>query len=296
MTLTAFGVLLESVRGLSWPSRRRATGTLPGSHRSRLRGTAPELAEYRLYRQGDEPRQLDWKLLARSDRAYVRLAEDRAILATWLLVDASASMHFPLATAGKWRMATSLSVALASIAIAAGDPVGLLVAHATSAIRHSPRARRGALADIAATLQGVTPEGTAPLAPLLADVRPGSRLVIISDFLGDEPELRRAARALASAACDVQAVHVVARDELEPPATARRMVDPEDPTVARPFDAERRAAYQERFARWRSELARAWREAGAGYALVEDGDDPGRAVRRIVRANPADLAREERRA
>ena len=80
MPLTPYGPLLEAVRGLTWPARRRAGGALPGVHVSRLRGAAPELSEYRLYRQGDDPRRLDWKLLARSDRAYIRLAEDRAIL------------------------------------------------------------------------------------------------------------------------------------------------------------------------------------------------------------------------
>src|SRR5688572_15250045 len=109
--------LFDSLRGLSWPTRRRALGALPGTHRSRLRGTAPELSEYRLYRQGDDPRQLDWKLLARSDRAYIRLAEDRSLLATWFVVDASASMAFPEETKGKWRLAVDVALGLASVAL-----------------------------------------------------------------------------------------------------------------------------------------------------------------------------------
>ena len=80
MTLAPYGALLDTVRGLAWPSRRRASGVLPGAHESRRRGTSPELSEYRAYRQGDDPKQLDWKLLARTDRAFVRLAEERSIL------------------------------------------------------------------------------------------------------------------------------------------------------------------------------------------------------------------------
>src|SRR5688572_4842246 len=145
--------LFDSLRGLSWPSRRRALGSLPGTHRSRLRGTAPELSEYRLYRQGDDPRQLDWKLLARSDRAYIRLAEDRSLLATWFVVDASASMAFPEETRAKWKLATDVTLGLASVALAAGDPVGLIVAH-QAAPRSPARSRRGTLGGMASTLSG----------------------------------------------------------------------------------------------------------------------------------------------
>src|SRR5688500_3014691 len=143
--------LFDSLRGLNWPTRRRALGALPGTHRSRLRGTAPELSEYRLYRQGDDPRQLDWKLLARSDRAYIRLAEDRSLLATWFVVDASASMAFPEGTRDKWKLATDMTLGLASVALASGDPVGLIVAH-PAAPRSPARSRRGTLGEMATTL------------------------------------------------------------------------------------------------------------------------------------------------
>ena len=69
--------MLDALRGVRWPARRPVAAGLPGAHRSRQRGTSGEFTEYRLYRQGDDPRRLDWKLLARSDRAFVRLTDDR---------------------------------------------------------------------------------------------------------------------------------------------------------------------------------------------------------------------------
>ena len=79
-----------------------------GAHRSRGAGVGAEFTEYRLYRQGDDLRQLDWKLLARSDRAYVRLSEDQATIPTTILADASASMAYPVDSLAKWNMARSL--------------------------------------------------------------------------------------------------------------------------------------------------------------------------------------------
>ncbi len=68
---------------------RRAIGARGiGLHRSRSRGAGLEFAQYRAYEPGDEPRQIDWKLYARSDRFFVREAERESPLTAWLLVDA----------------------------------------------------------------------------------------------------------------------------------------------------------------------------------------------------------------
>ncbi|MDF1501779.1 DUF58 domain-containing protein, partial [Roseisolibacter sp. H3M3-2] len=134
MIVHAYATLLDEVRALRWPARRRIAGGLPGAHRARLRGTTGEFSEYRAYRQGDDPRRLDWRLLARSDRAYVRLADDHALLPTLFVVDASASMAFPEDGArryAKWRSARALAVGLAAAAHGARDPVGVAIAGGT---------------------------------------------------------------------------------------------------------------------------------------------------------------------
>lgn len=277
--------LFDSLRGLSWPTRRRALGALPGTHRSRLRGAAPELSEYRLYRQGDDPRQLDWKLLARSDRAYIRLAEDRSLLATWFVVDGSASMGFPEDTKAKWKLAVDITLGLASVALSAGDPVGLLVAHPSAPPRTPARSRRGTLSEIAATLGAIAPAANVPVAPLLADARPGVRIVVVSDFLGDEPALRTSASSLIAGHCDVHAVHVVAAEELEPSRQAIRAIDPENASIVRPLDAAMRGRYSSNFAEWRKQVAAGWRHAGATWTMVTTTEDPTMAVRRIIGAS-----------
>jgi uncharacterized protein (DUF58 family) len=281
--------MFDSLRGLSWPSRRRALGALPGTHRSRLRGAAPELSEYRLYRQGDDPRQLDWKLLARSDRAYIRLAEDRSLLATWFVLDASASMAFPAGTKDKWKLACDVALGLASVALSAGDPVGLIVAHDSTPTRTPARSRRGTLSEMVATLGVIQPAGTAILAPHVSDVRKGARVVIVSDFLGDEEETRVAAKALMAANGDVHAVHVVAKEEVEPASDAIRAVDPENESIARPFDETMRARYVANFASWRADTAAAWRHAGATWTTVTTGEDPAIGIRRVITASSGEV-------
>src|SRR3979411_3314952 len=77
MTAGPYGALLDAVRGVRWPAVRRVAGATLGAHPSRLRGNSSEFSEFRPYRQGDDPRRVDWRLLGRSDRAYVRLPPAR---------------------------------------------------------------------------------------------------------------------------------------------------------------------------------------------------------------------------
>jgi uncharacterized protein (DUF58 family) len=288
--LAAYGALLDGVRGVRWAPRRRVPGGPTGTHKSKRRGLGAEFTEYRAYRQGDDPRQLDWKLLARTDRAYVRLAEEQAILPTMLVVDASASLAYPVPGWAKWVQACHVAVGLAAVAHASGDPVGVVADAAGALPAVAPRTRRGIVAEIAAALAGVTPHGASPVTAAMVAARAmlarGGRLVVISDFLVDTPAdgaaLIAAAGELIAAGGECVAVHIAARDELDPPWTRALVEDPERPALRRPLVGATRAAYLERFAAWRDEVSREWRAAGATYTLVATDEIPARAVRRIA--------------
>jgi uncharacterized protein (DUF58 family) len=272
-----YGSLLDALRGVSWPARVASRGATAGTHRSRLRGSSAEFTEYRAYRQGDDPRRLDWKLLARTDRAFLRITNERATLPTLIAVDASASMRFE----AKWEAACALAVGLAGVAHAAGDPVGLLVS-GVSPRRLPLRARRGVVGDFVRTLDGVEPAGTADLTELIRESRPSGRLAVLTDLLGDAASLLRAAGEQAVRGVEVVLAHGVAREELDPPAGARLAEDPENPTFQRPLTPLTREAYLASFGAWRADMARAWRAAGAKYVEVITDEPADKAVRRTV--------------
>jgi uncharacterized protein (DUF58 family) len=290
MAVGPYGALLESVRGVRWPARRPVQGGAPGAHLARTRGVASEFAEYRPYRQGDDPRRLDWKLLARSDRAFIRLAPDRAVLGTLVAVDASASMAFPVKSVGesgadigrrtKWLTAKEVAVACAAVAHAGGDPVGLTIAAEHGLARLSPRTRRGVVAEIARTLDATVPAGSGSLAN--AFIGAPARVMLITDCLGGLDALRRVARAHVAAGGEVHAVHIVSRAELDPPRAAVLATDPEDATMARPLTDGTRAAYRAAFDAWRGEVARGWRDDGVAYNEIVDDEAVDVLVRRLV--------------
>jgi len=277
-------LLLDAIRGVKWPALRPVAGALPGAPHSRLRGAAPELSEYRVYRQGDDPKRIDWRLLARSDRAYIRLAEDRSTVSTMLVVDATASMAYPERSLGKWRAACDVAVGLAAVAHTSRDPVGMVIVSGDGMRQMPPRTRRGIVGELARALDDVVPHGTLPLAPALRGVRSRIRVAIVSDFLGDADELRRRAGEVAAAGGEVHAIHIVADEELDPPARAILAVDPEDASLSRPLVAESRAAYLERFAAWRTELAASWRAEALSYTVARVSEPVSRVVRRVAGA------------
>ena len=276
------GALLDAVRGVQWPARRPVPAAASGTHHSKMRGSSAEFTEYRLYRQGDDPRRLDWRLLGRSDRAYIRLATDRAVLPTTIVLDASASMAFPMSTRAKWRLAQELAVGLAAVSHASGDPVGVAVHDERGRPRIlPPRTRRGVVSEISRVVDGADPDGLDPLAPMLAIVR-SARIAIVSDLLGDADDLLRAASVHIVAGGEVHVVHVIAREELEPAKRAMLASDPESPALQRLLVDSTRRGYLEAFGDWRSETARRWRAAGASYVQVVTDEPAAHAIRRIA--------------
>jgi Uncharacterized conserved protein (some members contain a von Willebrand factor type A (vWA) domain) len=200
---TSDSVLLDAVRNIRWAARRKAPAGPAGAHLSNMLGTSAEFTEYRAYRQGDETRRIDWKLLARSNRAYIRLSNDRTIVPTMLLVDASASLAYPAVTFEKWHYARQLSLGLASAAHSSGDPVGLAAVTGKDVRRLPARTRRGSVYEIARVLDSIRPLGSSQLAVVLPTLRSAGRIAIVSDFLGDADALLKIASHLTAAGKEV---------------------------------------------------------------------------------------------
>src|ERR1700745_2778233 len=85
---------LMSIRNLELRARTVVEGFWAGLHRSPYHGFSVEFTEYRPYTPGDDPRYLDWRVLARSDRYYLKRFEDETNLRCHLILDQSRSMTY----------------------------------------------------------------------------------------------------------------------------------------------------------------------------------------------------------
>ncbi len=115
------------IQNLQISSRLRSKSKAAGIHNSQRLGLGTDFSQYRSYQPGDDLRQLDWKLLARSGRYYVRQAEVDRQLRVGILVDSSASMQYVEAQQSKFEIAKGLAVAIAQVCQQQGDQFGLLL-------------------------------------------------------------------------------------------------------------------------------------------------------------------------
>jgi uncharacterized protein (DUF58 family) len=255
-----------------------------GQHASRSRGAGLEFVQYRAYEPGDEPRRIDWKLYARSDRYFVREAERDSPLAVWLLLDATASMGYrdgaDAARPSKLEAACLLAACTIELALRQGDRFGVVAlgGSAPLAIPAAPGARQRdrCLLELARLHAAGGWPGEDALRPLWERVAAHALVVFVSDFF-DEASLRLAER-LAAARREVVAVQMLAADERDFPfAGAHRFVDPESAVERRVDAAAARADFLRRFAAARADLARRFDACGirhAGHVLDEPIDAP----------------------
>jgi uncharacterized protein (DUF58 family) len=178
---------LMTIRNLELRARVVVDGFWSGLHRSPYHGFSVEFTEYRQYSPGDDPRYLDWRVFARSDRYFIKRFEDETNLRCHLLVDLSRSMAFGSVGYTKTEFAATLAATLAQFLYLQGDAVGLVTFD--EAIREylPARHRTGQLRNLMLALErparGQSTSLAAPLECVAATVRKRGLLVLISDFL-----------------------------------------------------------------------------------------------------------------
>lgn len=189
-----------------------------GVHPSRLPGAGLEFSQYRSYQPGDDPRRVDWKLYARSDRYFVREAEIETSVTVRLLVDASESMAHAEDGVSKFDYARFAAAALALLAHRQGDAVGLWAIR-DGAIRTIPPLRHHHhLHRLLHDLEQLAPGGTWPSWERLEGLLTiGGRglVIVLSDLHERAREITTVAAKLAALRHEVIVFHVIGRVELE---------------------------------------------------------------------------------
>ena len=215
---------LARLQDLRFIAKKVVGGGAYGLHSSKQRGTGMEFSQYRAYEPGDDPRQVDWKLYARSDRTFIRESERESQQKIWFLLDLSESMNqesgrVPLLT--KCHYAQRLIAALAYLANRQGDRFGLIGLKQTG-LEFVPSASGNRQFDnLIFSLGKVVAEGSWPdsrkLALLWNEMQTSNLSVLITDFFQDEKEIFELAEKLTAAGTELVVLHLLTQDELEFP-------------------------------------------------------------------------------
>lgn len=181
---------LARIGNLELVARQVVEGFLSGRHRSPFHGFSAEYLDHRVYTPGDEISTIDWKVLARTDRYFVKLYEDETNLRAHILLDCSRSMGFKSGSLDKLSYGCYLAAALAYLLIRQNDAVGLTLFD--TEIRHfiPPQAHPSQFRRILESLNTTASQGDTAVGPVLhrlaERIKRRGLIILISDLLDRE--------------------------------------------------------------------------------------------------------------
>jgi uncharacterized protein (DUF58 family) len=273
--------------GLEVVTRGVVEGFLTGLHRSPRRGFSVEFAEHRMYQPGDELRYVDWKILGRNDRLYVKQFEEETNLRAMVVLDASRSMAWsgsPGVVLPKLDYARRLVAALALVLLRQRDATGLITFDDDIRSVTPPRARTAHWHQLLGVLGALEAgHGTAAepaLRRVVGQLRRRGLVVFVSDLLLDQDLALKALKFLRHRGHQVIVLHVMDPGEakLSGPGEAR-FEDPESSAavVLRPRDWA--AAYEATVGSVVAEWRAACRRSGIAYHRVLTSEPFGDVLR-----------------
>ena len=266
----------------------RVTSLQTGAYVSHFRGRGMEFNESRPYQPGDDPRNIDWRVTARSTEAYTKLFREERERPVLVVVDLRSNMHF--ATQGSFKSVVA-SRAAALISWAAhhrGDRLGGLIFGDSTHRELKPKlGRQSALRYVhelvnhpdwhdneAADPADDEPPLTQAMAALRRVARPGSLVVVISDFVG----LSRAAQAyLSGVARHNEVLAIFVSDPLEhdlPPPGRYRLVSHDSELAIDTYARNARKDYEQAFEERKHNLEKFCQRYGIHLLTLSTEDDP----------------------
>jgi len=262
---------LRQLERLNLLMKRPVRGGLKGGRRSVKRGQSVEFADFRDYTLGDDLRQLDWNVLARLEKLFIKLYVEEEDITIHFLLDASASMV--AGSPPKLQFAKRAAAALGYIGLASEDRVAVTALVARAGRRQVALRGSGRVFRLLAALSGI--DALDGPTDLLASVRHAAAqlsgrgvIVLLSDLL--DPSADRVIRELAATGSEVIVLHILAPDELDPTLEGDvRLVDVEsgqgiDVTV----DLATIDDYKARLAAWQEGFADLAAKRNATYVPI----------------------------
>jgi len=224
--------VIRQIKRLDLRAQFIVRGFLHGLHASPFHGFSVEFSEHRKYTPGDDPKDIDWLIYAKTDKYYVKKYEAETNITGYLVMDLSRSMGYTYRqTLTKFEYAICLAAALCYLMIHQQDPVGVLTFDEKIRNSLAPKSRRTHLGDVLSLLTKLKPEGRTDVAQSLTQIaamlRHASLVMVFSDLLAEPEPVLQALHRLRHRGHDVILFHVL--DEAEVRFPFEGMVELEEP-------------------------------------------------------------------
>jgi uncharacterized protein (DUF58 family) len=267
--------VINQIKRLDLRAQFIVKGFLHGLHASPFHGFSVEFSEHRKYTPGDDPKDIDWLIYAKTDKYYVKKFEAETNITGYMAMDLSRSMGYTFRQElTKFDYSICLAAALCYLMIMQQDPVGLITFDTQIRKSLAPKSRRGHLANMLSLLATSRPEGETNVAhslnQLASMLRHSSLVMIFSDLLADPKPIFDALYRLRHGGHDVILFHVLDEAEAHFPFTG--MVELEEPEtqqrLALDADAFRRD-YLNEIAAFRDHYRRECSQARIDYVPLD---------------------------
>ena len=210
--------ILNSISGLELVARTIVQGFMSGSNKSQSIGAGQEFSQYRSYQPGDDLRQLDWKMFARSERYFIKEAEIETNITVKFMMDASRSMAYSENEMSKLQFAKVMIAALAFLARKQGDTFGLFTVNNQQIKSILPRFEQQQFIRLLTELINVKGEGTWEKAKGIEQLfdHHGKELIIfITDLYDDEQDIQQFISRLRTVRNEVIVFHLMGKHETQ---------------------------------------------------------------------------------
>lgn len=267
---------LSRGENLGLMARKIVEGYRVGEHRSPFHGFAIEFAQHREYSVGDDTRHLDWKVLGRSDRYYIKQYEQDTNYVAHLVVDGSRSMNYGSAKISKLQFSKALAACLAYIILLQRDAVALALFD-TEMKEYLPRTDNlGRIQHIMNRLAEFQPSGETRLGAALEQVARKAKnrgiVIILSDLFDDEEGFAKALQLLTFSGNEVIVFHTLDPYELDFPFSGTwKFKDLESPAELQTSPQDMRKAYLKEFGEFRDRVRLTCDKFNAHYVLADTG-------------------------
>ena len=266
--------LLRRLERLTLLSGSTKEAALIGEHRSWRRASSFEFADHRRYVAGDDYRRIDWNVYGRLDGLFLKLNEAREDIPIHILLDCSKSMD--CGEPHKLTYAKKLVASLAYLALSRFDSVSVVSFSDRLHQRYPMVKGKSQTVNLLDFLNGVEVGTTTRLLPSIVDYshmyRHAGLMVIISDFLTSE-DLEEGIAVLTKSGYDVQVVHLLAADELDPIVTGElELLDSESGEIVEiTVGPNVIVQYKERVSEWMDEVENRFKSLGVRYVAGHSG-------------------------
>jgi uncharacterized protein (DUF58 family) len=224
--------VINQIKRLDLRAQFVVKGFMQGLHASPYHGFSVEFSEHRKYTTGDDPKDIDWLVYAKTDKYYVKKFEAETNITGYLVMDLSESMAYTYRQElNKFDYSICLAASLAYLMIHQQDPVGLITFDRAIRASLPPKSKRSHLGNLMSMLSKLQPQGETDIAKsvqqIAAMLRHRSLVMIFSDLLVDPEPVIQSLHRLRHGGHDVILFHIL--DEAEVSFPFSGVVELEEP-------------------------------------------------------------------